>query len=427
MFPYTSLDVSAKNAYSKNDIADILTMANKSSLEIIPLIQTFGHLEFVLKLEKYMHLREVNKYPQAICPSKEQSLEVLKNMIDDVMLMHKGYIEYLHIGCDEVYQIGECNDCKVRNYNNKWNNEDLFLAHVTTLATYIRTVYPGVTPLIWDDQMRSISLTQLSSWKIGDLVEPVIWKYTTDVEAYLTGDLWDKYKIIFPNVWFGSAFKGAKFPDTMISPVEYYFDIHRSWKSVIAMYSNDVNFKGGILTGWQRFDHFSILCELLPVAIPSLAINIMYLSSNIKTLSELSVHVQKITGCSVFIYGDKRCSFPGNSLHEEIAKFSQLIYRIKLAKNHSIFKGWMTSYNLDNAFSNPSHVEEISKEILSLYMELMELETSIEMAMDEVYNNATTKEWINVYLEPYKNELKMIVDGRNKILATDHWPKRPIG
>lgn len=67
MFPFSGpqlQDLPAYNAYSKSDIRHILQLAADNELEVIPLIQTFGHLEFLLKLQKYTELREVQKYPQ---------------------------------------------------------------------------------------------------------------------------------------------------------------------------------------------------------------------------------------------------------------------------------------------------------------------------------------------------------------------------
>lgn len=70
---------------------------------------------------------------QAICPSKNETLHILFSIIDEVLDAHKN-IKYIHIGCDEVYQIGQCNDCKEKLYQNKWNNKHLMLNHITTLA-----------------------------------------------------------------------------------------------------------------------------------------------------------------------------------------------------------------------------------------------------------------------------------------------------
>lgn len=50
-----------------------------------------------------------------------------------------------------------------------------------------------------------------------------------------------------------------------------------SWMDIVSRWSEQINFKGIAITGWQRYDHFSLLCELLPVGIPSLAINLLYL------------------------------------------------------------------------------------------------------------------------------------------------------
>jgi len=86
MFPWSgSLSpIAAGNAYSKAEIREILKMAAVNGLEVIPLIQTFGHVEFALKLPDFAHLREVQESPQALCPSYNASMKFVEQMIDQV-------------------------------------------------------------------------------------------------------------------------------------------------------------------------------------------------------------------------------------------------------------------------------------------------------------------------------------------------------
>ena len=86
MFPFwgTLRNISAKNAYSQRDVANVLKWAAQNDLIVIPLVQTFGHLEFVLKLDEFKDLREVPIYPQSICPSQDKSWNLIKEMIDQV-------------------------------------------------------------------------------------------------------------------------------------------------------------------------------------------------------------------------------------------------------------------------------------------------------------------------------------------------------
>ena len=61
-FPYDGEieTIAAEDCYSKEDVKQILALAKKNDLFVITLIQTFGHMEFVLKGSKFKHLREVN-------------------------------------------------------------------------------------------------------------------------------------------------------------------------------------------------------------------------------------------------------------------------------------------------------------------------------------------------------------------------------
>lgn len=66
MFPFEGdlKHATAENAYTKEDIKMINGLAKLYNFEVIPLIQTFGHMEYFLKLQPYRHLREADEFPQ---------------------------------------------------------------------------------------------------------------------------------------------------------------------------------------------------------------------------------------------------------------------------------------------------------------------------------------------------------------------------
>ena len=43
-----------------------------------------GHLEFVLKLPQYRHLRDVAEMPESICPCHPEAMSFVKEIIDQV-------------------------------------------------------------------------------------------------------------------------------------------------------------------------------------------------------------------------------------------------------------------------------------------------------------------------------------------------------
>jgi hypothetical protein len=79
MFPFTDRLASIRHglAYSKTDIQQILKLAENNNLKVMPLLQVYGHLEYVLKLKEFMHLREDPRYPQVITPCLEESYKLI--------------------------------------------------------------------------------------------------------------------------------------------------------------------------------------------------------------------------------------------------------------------------------------------------------------------------------------------------------------
>lgn len=77
-------------------------------------------------------------------------------------------MRYLHVGCDEVFHMGECFRCRSK------AREDLFLSHVKHVATYVRAKSPYTIPIIWDDMLRHLPVTTMQQYDIGKLVEPMV-------------------------------------------------------------------------------------------------------------------------------------------------------------------------------------------------------------------------------------------------------------
>ncbi|KAK3085548.1 hypothetical protein FSP39_005156 [Pinctada imbricata] len=278
MFPYEGeiSEISAPDAYSRDDVERILQIAAENDMIVIPLVQTFGHLEFVLKHEKFRTLREVPSYPMALCPSNENSLLAVKMMIDQVMSVH-GNQQFFHIGADEVYHIGVCEKCKARIRLENLTPQELFFKHVKEVVSYIKEKYPSLTIIMWDDMLRSADLALLKDSGLSEIVEPMVWHY---VKSFmLPPDIWQRFSSVFPTIWFASAFKGATGSSICVTNISYHIENHLAWLSVQEnVKSLFKKIRGFAITGWQRYDHYAVLCELLPQALPSLGIMLGILS-----------------------------------------------------------------------------------------------------------------------------------------------------
>ncbi|MCL4144018.1 UNVERIFIED_CONTAM: hypothetical protein GTU68_062600 [Idotea baltica] len=432
MFPYWGeLErISALNAYKKEDIEVLLKEAEKNGLEFIPLIQTFGHMEFVLKLKEFAHLREVPNYPQVICPTNNKTLPLIKQMVDQILELHPG-LNWLHIGADEVFNLGECNRCQTYILRESINKDDLFLRHSVKVAQYIKTSY-DVQPIMWDDKFRKIPLQSIISSEIGKYVEVMVWQYNPGILANIGNEIWEKYGEVFNGIWVAGAFKGAALPDSFLSDINERLINTKEWIEVLNLYKGNIAFKGIALTGWQRFDHFAVLCELFPQAIPSLAINLSYLINRKADHTALS-NIGKSLGCDSFINMDLKyiefvnhCNFPGSKVYEVAQRLFMLKKDVKAMLEGSHVRGWITDFNIKHKFASPQLVEQGLQDLSMLLFEFKKLFTDAEIALKEVYDTHTVHEWIETNLEETANKLNALFQARKQLLMQTSWPRRPF-
>lgn len=88
--------------------------AQACCLEIVPLVQTWGHLHYILRVPRYRHLSETRTgMIGEICPLHPESWPLIRDLIDEICDLFPNS-RYLHVGLDEVHARGQCPRCRRR-------------------------------------------------------------------------------------------------------------------------------------------------------------------------------------------------------------------------------------------------------------------------------------------------------------------------
>jgi hexosaminidase len=138
--------VGAPQSISIDEMAALTRYAAARHIEVTPLVQGLGHATFILKHEHYAPLRELPHNRWAFCPLDEGTYEVLFDLYRDAMEATPGS-RFLHIGGDEIGNIGLCPRCKPT--ADKEGELSLNLYWLKRVCEF--AAENGRTPIFWDD------------------------------------------------------------------------------------------------------------------------------------------------------------------------------------------------------------------------------------------------------------------------------------
>lgn len=155
-------------ALTEAEHARLLDVCKEHFIEVIPKQQSFGHLEFILKHPPYIALRETPAAVGELCPHRPGAYEMMAGILEEVAALHPDS-RYLHMGCDEVWSLGECPDCRASGLT----REASFIAFVNRLAARVREL--GKRPMIWHDMLMHATHEELTA--LDPEITVVVWIY----------------------------------------------------------------------------------------------------------------------------------------------------------------------------------------------------------------------------------------------------------
>lgn len=237
--------ISNRHAYTRAQVTEFIGYCKTLHIQVIPLQQSFGHVEYILRNYKYAALREDQKDFSQVCPSEpELNKKLFTTLYAELIATHNS--PYVHIGGDETYLLGHCEKCKKRAAEIGLSR--LYFDHIKMLCDIV--VSMGKKPIVWAD----IAL------KYPDYINLlpkqtvfIDWNYGWDVNRF-----GDHTKLLNSGyeIWGSPSIRS--YPDNyFLTDWQKHFNNIRDFIPL----SRKLNYKGIVMTSWSTSGVYSSLFE----------------------------------------------------------------------------------------------------------------------------------------------------------------------
>ncbi|NXD04175.1 HEXDC Hexosaminidase, partial [Certhia familiaris] len=356
-------------------------------------------LQFILKHEKYQHLREVERFPNSFNPHVPDTLALLKSILSQVIEKHRRST-WIHIGADEVFHLGEGMDSKNWMSHNKGDVGTMYLKHIKEVLGFLTAQYWGLRVLMWDDMLRKISVGALRGEGTG-----------TAVVALLPPEK-------PPELAEGDAGRATAGPAALAGRRAHRLAEVRGGGTPDLPSWCPQSCAGTVQRWWlslsRRYDHYSVLCELLPVSIPSLAICLQTLVNGGFT-EEAKRKVLDVLGLESVQLEQSTCegrgAFPGVEIYHMVEQVNGHLKEsiLKALEEESAIKGWFSPYHRKHQFGNPRNMESFGSKVLKLHEDWESFVRDLRAQLERIYFPDTVEEWMEENVNPYLDQLRDLV------------------
>jgi len=261
--------ISNKYAYTKAEISSFIAFCNQLRLDVIPLQQSFGHVEYILRHYRYAALREDEQDLSQVCPLETMQDSILfTDLYTELAATHTS--RYIHIGGDETHLLGHCARCRAM--AEKKGISKLYTDYIKMLCNIVTRL--GKRPVLWADIAIKYPDALQSLPKETIFVD---WNY-----GWYLNRFGDHRKLVESGfeIWGAPALRSS--PDNYyLTQWEKHFNNIRDFVPI----ARQLGYKGIVMTSWSTSGVYSYLYEA---------------ENNVSDLSAVR-HVYPITGFNILL------------------------------------------------------------------------------------------------------------------------------
>lgn len=211
-FPHGSMN-SGGRLLEKEEVRDFCEYAKELGFELIPEVQSFGHVQYITFAhpdigERDDSVEETKEdtrladqppskvFAHSYCPSNPKSLAIIFDLIDEIVDVVRPP-RFVHMGHDEIYEIGLCPKCKGTPH------DVLYERHIKALHEHLAK--KGLRMMIWADMLQPTEKRYSTCTAIDRLPKDIvlldfIWyfHFELDMEDHL---LPSGYEVLMGNLY----------------------------------------------------------------------------------------------------------------------------------------------------------------------------------------------------------------------------------
>lgn len=377
-------------AYSPEIVKRFCERAGELGIELIPLVQTLGHMETPLRIADYAKLRELPDDPAGLNPLAEGAQDLLSGMIEDVLALMPD-LKHFHLGADEAWTLGQHPDTGEFLKSNCRGT--LLNQHLGPLMQILEK--RNIRPIIWHDML--VKAEDEALRQMAPRCDLLAWGYQGHPDESQshnkTAHIRRLHDIGF-TLWGGTAYKGADgYNSDLPDPVRRAVNA-TAWADMAKRFG----LKGIISTAWSRYSTHIVQCEPIDAALDCLVESAVIMHDGTPPAGGIEACRKALAG-----FGEEERF---DACYDAMSKLSEL--RNNGWKAVQNIRELKTLHDMDPPRSIGNKMYVAVNRLEEIVKESDEVDNTVRSAFAGLLPDCSINEYLKTRLQPLRDELKLL-------------------